>query len=36
MDLLSGVSEVLEAGTPQYELLRPLFPDYPGFLKIRW
>jgi hypothetical protein len=27
---LHGVSEVLPAGSPAYELLRPLFPEYPG------
>jgi len=27
---LHGVSEALPAGSPQYELLRPLFPEFPG------
>jgi hypothetical protein len=27
---LHGVSEALQAGTPQYELLSPMFPEYPG------
>ena len=31
---LHGMSEVLRDGTPQYELLRPLFPEYPGVRAI--
>jgi hypothetical protein len=27
---LHGVAEALPAGSPQYELLHPLFPGYPG------
>jgi len=27
---LHGTSEVLAEGSPQYELLQPLFPEYPG------